>query len=405
MKLEPRKYIIVVILVWTVTILGSLYWNIFQQKKSSQNEYIKTAKAFVQQILITRSWNASHGGVYLRVSDSLQPNPYLQVTGRDIETSDGTQLTLINPAFMTRMISEIAIQQGQVQFHLTSLKPINPGNAPSSWERAALTGFEDDAQEEYYYSHQIESTKLFSFMVPLITDKSCLKCHQKQGYQVGDIRGGVSVTFPIHTKKTNALIISHLLLLSAGILLIAGFGERIVRLTERLKKQSHIDGLTEIANRKYFDENLHREWLRSRRMKTPLSLIMFDLDHFKSYNDTYGHQAGDRCLKEIAQALSHSVNRPADMVARYGGEEFVVILPDTPSEGAITIAEIMQTVIEKLHIEHNASLTADYVTISQGVATMTSQLLTEKDLIEAADKALYASKGNGRNIFTHANDL
>lgn len=91
-----------------------------------------------------------------------------------------------------------------------------------------------------HHSHQIENTTLFSFMAPLITDKSCLQCHQKQGYQVGDIRGGVSVTYPIHTKKTNALIISHLIILSAGVLLIAGFGERIVRLTERLKKQSHI---------------------------------------------------------------------------------------------------------------------------------------------------------------------
>ena len=302
------------------------------------------------------------------------------MTGRDIQTSDGTQLTLVNPAFMTRMISEMAIQLKQVQFHLTSLKPINPGNTPSSWERAALIGFEDNVQEEYYYSHQIEKTKLFSFIAPLITDKSCLKCHQKQGYRVGDIRGGLSVTFPIHTKKTNALIISHLILLSAGVLLIAGFGERIVRLTELLKEQSHIDGLTEIANRKHFDENLHREWLRSRRMNTPLSLIMFDLDHFKSYNDTYGHLAGDRCLKEIAQTLSHSVNRPAEMVARYGGEEFVVILPDTSADGALIIAEIMQIAVEKLHIDHNASMTADYVTISQGVATMTSQLLTEKDL-------------------------
>jgi len=405
MQLEPRKFILILVMLWCVSIFTSLTWNMFQQNQSFEIRYVKTARAFVQQILITRSWNASHGGIYLRVSDSLQPNPFLQVPDRDIETSNGTQLTLINPAFMTRMISEISGEQGQIKFHLTSLKPINPGNKAVPWERIALRNFEEHQEAEYYFLHKDNNTEFFSYMVPLVTEKACLKCHEKQGYREGDIRGGLSVTFPIDTEKTGPLVISHLFLLFAGVLFIVGLGSRLIRLTESLKKQSCIDGLTQIANRKYFDETLHQEWLRSRRMKTPLSLLICDIDHFKPYNDTYGHQAGDKCLKQVATALNMALNRPADLAARYGGEEFVVILPETHGEGARFFAELIQTSIEKLQILHEASQTSGYVTISVGVATMASQVIPQKNLIGLADRALYFSKDNGRNTFTHADDL
>lgn len=405
MQLEPKRYILIIALFWAASTFASLFWNLQLQEKSAETEHVNTARAFVQQISTTREWNALHGGVYLRVSDSVQPNPFLQVPDRDLETSAGTRLTLVNPASMTRMISELTARQGDVQFHLTSLQPINPGNEPSPWEKAVLNDFEKNQTKEYYFHHQENNAQLFSFMVPLVTQKSCLNCHDQQGYHEGDIRGGLSVTFPIHGQRATPLIISHLFMLCTGVLLIVGFGNRIVKLTERLKKQSHIDGLTQIANRKYFDETFHREWLRSRRMKKPLSLIMCDIDHFKLYNDTYGHQAGDRCLKQVAQSLKASVSRPADLVARYGGEEFAVILPETAAEGAQAIAEIIQAAVEKLQIQHTSSKTADYVTMSLGIATMTSLDMPEKELIERADRALYAAKGSGRNIFTHADEV
>ena len=405
MQLDPRKHIIIIFIIWIVILSASLAWNITQLDKSSENEYLQTAKAFVQQILITRTWNALHGGIYLRLSDSVQPNPFLQAPDKNIETSEGIRLTLINPAFMTRMISELAREKGKIKFHLTSLKPINPDNEPTPWERIALEGFEDSQFKEYCFSRQSNGGELFNFMVPLVTKATCLQCHAKQGYHENEIRGGLSVTFPIQRKNTNALVLSHLLILCIGLLLIAVFGKKIVQLTESLKKQSYVDGLTQIANRKYFDETLRREWLRCRRTKTALSLIMCDIDHFKLYNDSYGHQTGDCCLKQVAQAMSTTAKRPTDLVARYGGEEFVVILPETSSEGARVLADLLQTAVENLQIPHRTSKTADCITISLGIATMDSQVIAEEKLIEYADKALYASKNNGRNIFSHADDL
>lgn len=406
MQLEPKKYILIVVLLWVVGVGASLTWNLFQVKQSAEHEYLKTAKAFVQQILITRAWNASHAGIYLRVSETLQPNPFLEVSERDVETRTGMKLTLVNPAFMTRMISEFAQKQGDVKFHMTSLNPINPHNKPTAWERVGLLAFENNQTQDYYSSGKQNKIESFSYLAPLVTKNSCLRCHAKQGYKEGDIRGGVSVTFPVTKENVGPLIVTHLFMLSVGVLILAGFGNRIIKLTESLKKQSNVDGLTQIANRRFFDETLHREWLRSRRLKSPLSLIMCDIDHFKLFNDTYGHQTGDTCLKKVAQALHDAAKRPEDLVARYGGEEFVIILPETPADGAKVVAEQMREAVESLKINHSASESAEYVTISLGVATRTlTQISTENKLIKNADKALYASKENGRNIFTHIDDV
>jgi diguanylate cyclase (GGDEF)-like protein len=165
-----------------------------------------------------------------------------------------------------------------------------------------------------------------------------------------------------------------------------------------LQNLSSRDGLTGIANRRRFDEFLDQEWQRAKRKKTPLSLIMMDVDHFKQYNDNSGHLAGDDCLKQIASTLDNQLKRPTDLVARYGGEEFVSILPDTDNEGALHIAKRFRESIAELKIPHSNSSAADHVTISLGVATITpSPLFSKEDLIKVADKSLYEAKAAGRN--------
>ncbi len=173
---------------------------------------------------------------------------------------------------------------------------------------------------------------------------------------------------------------------------------RLIGAVEELKELATKDALTGIANRRFFDEYLEKEWKRAQRDQYPFSIVMIDLDFFKVYNDTYGHQTGDTCLKKVAAAIDDAMKRPADMVARYGGEEFVLILPETSSEGAVSLAEKLRKSIYDLNIEHKNSSCQPRVTVSMGVATMKVDKESNfTDLLSRADKALYAGKESGRN--------
>jgi diguanylate cyclase (GGDEF)-like protein/PAS domain S-box-containing protein len=167
---------------------------------------------------------------------------------------------------------------------------------------------------------------------------------------------------------------------------------------EELKRLSYLDGLTGVANRRRFDEALGLEWRRMTRDAEPLSLIMCDIDFFKAYNDTYGHQGGDDSLRQVANTLNSVLGRPGDLVARYGGEEFAVIMPGTDSQGAKILAEKMRVCVESLGITHTNSKVCEVLTISLGVATTipTSGSLPD-ELVSAADQALYEAKKEGRN--------
>jgi diguanylate cyclase (GGDEF)-like protein/PAS domain S-box-containing protein len=175
--------------------------------------------------------------------------------------------------------------------------------------------------------------------------------------------------------------------------------EKLQAAKDELEKLVVIDSLTGIANRRKFDRYIDSEWRRLAREKLPLSLIMCDIDYFKDYNDTYGHQAGDRCLQQVAQAISQAIKRPADLVARYGGEEFAVILPNTEVEGAVKVAEIIRTSVKQLKIGHIASRVKDLcVTLSLGVAGfIPSHEFPPATLITTTDQALYDAKKQGRD--------
>ena len=160
------------------------------------------------------------------------------------------------------------------------------------------------------------------------------------------------------------------------------------------------DGLTGIANRRCFDNYLDTEWKRMRRAERPISIVLGDIDFFKAFNDSYGHLAGDDCLRAVAGAISDCVNRPADLTARYGGEEFALILPETDSHGAKAIAACILEKVRKLGIRHAASDAAETVTISLGVATaVPGNDSAAPSLVDKADSALYRAKENGRNRY------
>ncbi|SHJ66394.1 diguanylate cyclase domain-containing protein [Propionispora hippei] len=174
--------------------------------------------------------------------------------------------------------------------------------------------------------------------------------------------------------------------------------EELVRLNEELRRISFLDALTGIANRRYFDEVLEREWQRAVRQKTPLALIMLDVDYFKIYNDTYGHLAGDSCLHFVAEALEMTTKRATDLVARYGGEEFAIILPETDEAGALAVGERIQDYIRRAKDELSASVLQTAITVSMGIAAEIPRLSEQpSELIAVADRALYEAKQAGRN--------
>jgi len=174
--------------------------------------------------------------------------------------------------------------------------------------------------------------------------------------------------------------------------------KELLEANRELKLLSSLDGLTGIANRRCFDEYLAAEFAGMQKDGRPLSLLMADVDHFKKYNDTYGHQMGDLCLRRVAGVFAETCRRPTDLPARYGGEEFAVVLPDTDSAGAFRVADDIRTEINRLGIPHMASSTRPCVTISIGIATVFSgNTGTATSIINLADQALYKAKENGRD--------
>jgi diguanylate cyclase (GGDEF)-like protein len=165
-----------------------------------------------------------------------------------------------------------------------------------------------------------------------------------------------------------------------------------------LRSVARIDGLTGVPNRRKFDETLEVVWLQAVRSRLPISMLMIDVDFFKRYNDHYGHQLGDACLKAVAQCLQSTIKRPYDLVARYGGEEFACLLPETDGDGALKLAQGLREAVGRLNLLHADSTVADHVTVSIGTATaLANRDLDAAAVLQCADQQLYLAKQSGRN--------
>lgn len=238
-------------------------------------------------IELTRDWNAHHGGIYATVSEAMQPNPYLEHPRRDLRTTDGRQLTMVNPAYMTRQIAELAENISGVRFHITSLNPIRPANAADEWEAQSLEAFaRDGIRERVDFVGQFpfsasEVRPVHRFMAPLIVKEACLVCHEKQGYKVGDIRGGISITMPAEDliavrdqrRKSSALIIlASFIVISLLMHLMINRGRRHYLVLRDLA-QSQEDVIAE-RTRELEERNvdLHKEVAERRRRESELRI-------------------------------------------------------------------------------------------------------------------------------------
>ncbi|WP_372741480.1 diguanylate cyclase [Neptunomonas sp.] len=200
------------------------------------------------------------------------------------------------------------------------------------------------------------------------------------------------------TKPVNSTVLSAKIRAMAR---IAQMKAALDEANQQLLRLTHVDPLTDAINRRGMDEALDRAWRITQREKTELSLVLIDIDHFKAYNDHYGHPQGDVCLKTFSKTIQAQLFRAGDLLARYGGEEFLLILPNTPVEGAKMLCDRIIEALADVNLVHAFSATRPHVTASFGISSTLGNAKSTAQLIEQADKALYISKESGRNRFTH----
>ncbi|MBF0419667.1 MAG: diguanylate cyclase [Magnetococcales bacterium] len=401
-----RRFLLNISLVLLIFTLGAFVGMLSKHEQLITEELISRARAHFKDIVLTRRWNASYGGVYVEKKPGVVSNPYLK--DPDITTTSGKTYTLKNPALMTREISELAKKDGDYQFHITSLKLRNPDNTPDLWEQQALLEFNTGIKEKSTIL-SADSKTMFRYMAPLYVEEKCLSCHQDQGYKVGDIRGGISVSFDItyiqKSSEQNRIlliiitVIIFALLIGIVYYIIANLYRKLDDALMKLREMATTDPLTGLFNRRYFFERLATEVNRHERYGHNLSCIFMDLDHFKKINDHYGHASGDEALRTVSQLLRTRC-RSQDICARYGGEELVMLLPETPLEGAKKMAEDLCQQVAKVPIP-TPNGSKFYLTASFGVASFsnaaTQKDVTADDLLSQADKAVYQAKAQGRN--------
>lgn len=220
MKVSKGKLILIIMSVWIGILGASLFWLESDTRREEKLLAQTSAKAFFEQILVSRSWNALHRAVYVPITPTTQPNEYLPTQNRDLTTDEGLQLTMVNPSYMTRQMSELAEKnKNGIQFHITSIKPIRPENQATEWEERWLKSFEHGIKEqgEFFRDGQIT---WFRFMAPLLAEASCLQCHTRQGNKEGDILGGLSVSLPYPSHTHVSLYIIYSAMAALGMLLI-----------------------------------------------------------------------------------------------------------------------------------------------------------------------------------------
>ena len=270
---QIMRFVWILTAVWTIIILASTAWNIYQSNKHSYEMALIEARNSLKKDIVYRRWNAMQGVVYVPASKDTPPNPYLTVPERDVVTKNGKNLTMVNPAYMTRQVHELMQKESGVLGHITSLNPIRPENKPDAWETNALQAFAL-GKTEVNSVEEINGRTYMRYMAHLTTEKSCLKCHAVQGYREGDIRGGISISVPMDAFK--AILSKDIMwrALAHGLLLFIGWGalamgsHRIMRGENERKQieeallsseekyrtifENAVDGMFQVAPEGYF---------------------------------------------------------------------------------------------------------------------------------------------------------
>jgi diguanylate cyclase (GGDEF)-like protein len=397
--IKHRSYWLIAVGIWTAITLFSAGWNLNALQDHAYMMARERGKNFFRVILLTRQWNSDYGPVYVPISGRTPPNPHLHVPNRELMTDTGLELTMINPAYMTRQISEIADKE-KVYFHLTSLRPLRPENKADKWEKEALQSFHRGATEKVEMLRQ-NGENIFRYMAPLFVKESCLACHASQGYKVGDIRGGLSVNLDADeimqslSKQQIFIIIVHsaawvivsLLLLTflnstrKHTIFLEGVNYAKQKDLQRQKSQleEHNKAMQDLVTRdtttgvhtaEHFKQLSTLSWNNAITNGTPISILLLEVDHFKDYNNNYGALEGDFCLKQITEAITRNSSDKGSIVARYGGASFVIMLTGMNAGEAFDVADKIHGGVIGMAIPHETSEISKYVTITGVISTI-----------------------------------
>lgn len=424
-KAEPsndtirRKYVFLVF-GWTLLVGGSLYWNLHQLQQTTIITATAAARSSLAKDIGFRNWASSHGGVYVPPTSNTPSNPYLNVPKRDVVTTDGMKLTLMNPAYVIREVQRDFSGSAHIKSHLTSLKLFNPINAPDEWETRALKSFDQGSKEALEVS-EIEGKPYLRLMLPLPVTEACLKCHDKQGYKAGENRGGIgaSVLLEPYTEvqlvRGNHMSLSHGLIWMIGLVAALIVYRREIHVTaereatqEKIRNLAYNDDLTQLPNRHLLKDRLQQAASISGRNGMSCALLFIDLDHFKTLNETKGYEVGDMLLIQVAQRLLINV-READTVARLGADEFIVVLK--------TLDPSISEATEQARVaagKYQALLSQPYqlnehihvLTPSIGIVVFKGEQSNVDNLLKFAEVAMQQAKMSGRNsIVFHDSDM
>ena len=399
-------YLVTALVVVALVLGGTFIWFHLRTEQLTLGLVHQQAKSLFRQIILTRRWVTQHRGVFVQVRPGVDPNPYLiSLPGLKVNIKDesGVQFTLRNPGLVTQEISQLANKSGLYTIHITSLKPINTvTNSPDEFEQAALKQFESGTKEVVKVQQTNHGT-IYRYIAPLYYEKNCDQCHGHQGYENGDIRGGISISIPMDKLVADIrvsrwyTVLAFVTVFGVLFLVLYIITRRFLKELNKAQKDLEVlaatDSLTGLANRKTAMTRFNAEISSHSRSGDPLSCLMLDVDHFKSVNDRFGHQVGDTVIMRVGSILSE-MTRLYDVVCRYGGEEFMIIMPKTSSETASEVAErIRKEIAEDLIPVTDGDLS---IAVSCGVAQLCDREGAE-ELIGRADAALYQAKTGGRN--------
>jgi len=414
-----RKYVFLVF-GWTLLVGGSLYWNLHQLQHATINTATTAARSSLAKDIGFRNWASSHGGVYVPPTSNTPSNPYLNVPKRDVVTTDGMRLTLMNPAYVIREIQRDFSGSAHIKSQLTSLKLFNPINAPDEWEARALKSFDEGSKEALEVS-EIEGKLYLRLMLPLPVTEACLKCHDKQGYKVGENRGGIGASVLLEPYTEVQLVRGNHMSLSHGVIWLIGLStaflvyrrekqvsaEREVT-QENIRNWAYHDDLTQLPNRHLLKDRLQQAASISGRNGMSCAVLFIDLDHFKTLNETKGYEVGDTLLIQVAERLLCNA-READTVARLGADEFVVVLKtldasisEATEQARVAAGKYQELLSQPYQLKEHIHV----LTPSIGIVVFKGEQSNVENLLKFAEVAMHQAKTSGRNaIVFHDSDM